>query len=578
MAGRPGPDPSPGAILGQGGVRQRASRFVIIGLMRFLSTVRARTLLLILATLLLIFVPLTLRPLFNLNEGLYAEVAREMLAGNPLIPRLDGLPYLEKPPLLYWLIMAAYKVFGIGKFAARLPSALAALGTLATVTVFARRRFAEPVWPALILLTSIGFYIMSQLAMFDMTFTVFHTITLLAFYAYIENPDKPSYLYGSAAASALAVLTKGLIGIVLPGLIVLAFLAIERKRIPWRPFLIALGVFFVIALPWHVWMTLHVPGFFDRYIIQEHFDRFLGTLKPMDYRQPPVYYNLEHLVLGIFPWTPFFLEALVRRRPYDRLDRFLLLWAAVYLVFFTISKTSSSYYMLPAFPALALFTGRALPDRKNATLPWWLALFALLCIVGALFALHIPHPAMRPYVVAVALVYLGFFLAALQEHRPQQDRLLMQAAIGTLAASSALFLIFFLAHPGAYSSKRLARAIHGRLTPYTDVFVAHHYEDLSSFDFYLHRPIYVFDPHQGDLYYGIRHFRPRRLITGEALVRLVRRRPVMIAGPRQDIPAWARYGHFHIVAQEGPDVVVANALAARSHSPSRRHHASPPAS
>ncbi|MDA8120679.1 MAG: glycosyltransferase family 39 protein, partial [Gammaproteobacteria bacterium] len=100
-------------------------------------TRRGATAVLILAILVLTFVPLALRPLFNLNEGLYAEAAREMLTHNPMIPRLDGMPYLEKPPILYWLIMLSYKIFGIGKFAARLPSALAALGTLVVVTRFA---------------------------------------------------------------------------------------------------------------------------------------------------------------------------------------------------------------------------------------------------------------------------------------------------------------------------------------------------------------------------------------------------------------------------------------------------------
>ncbi|MHB8253580.1 MAG: ArnT family glycosyltransferase, partial [Acidiferrobacter sp.] len=482
--------------------------------------------------LVLTLVPLALRPLLNLNEGLYAEVAREMLRHNLLIPRLDGLPYLEKPPLLYWLIMVSYKIFGIGKFAARLPSALAALGTLAVVLRFAKTRCSVPAWPALILFSSAGFYIMSQLAMFDMTFTFFHTITLLSFFAYMERPERPSQLMIAAAASALACLTKGLIGIVLPGLTVIVFLAIERQTIRWRPFLIAWIVFLVIALPWHIWMAIHVPDFFNRYIIQEHFDRFLGTLKPMDYRRPPLYYNFEHILLGIFPWTPFLIEALIRRRPYDKLDRFLLIWAGAYVVFFTLSQTSSSYYMLPAFPALALFIGRALPDLKGRSLPWLLAAFAFLCAAIGILALHKLHPFMRPYVVAAALVYLGFFLVILQERHPHSERLLAFAAIGSLAGFVTLALIFSITHPSRYASKNLALALIPHLTPHSYVFVAHHYEDLSSFDFYLHRTLYVFDPRQGDLYYGIRHNpKIRRLITGTALVDLVRHHRVFIAGP-----------------------------------------------
>ena len=533
-------------------------------------TRRGATAVLILAILVLTFVPLALRPLFNLNEGLYAEAAREMLTHNPMIPRLDGMPYLEKPPILYWLIMLSYKIFGIGKFAARLPSALAALGTLVVVTRFARARLREPLWPTVILFSSIGFYMMSQLAMFDMTFTLFHTITLLAFYAYIEHPEKPSRLMLAAAASALACLTKGLIGIVLPGLIVIVFLALERRTIRWRPFLAAWGVFFVIALPWHIWMVLHVPGFFDRYIIQEHFDRFLGTLKPMDYRRPPFYYNFEHMLLGIFPWTPFFLEALMRRRPYDRLDRFLLIWAATYVIFFTLSKTSSSYYTLPAMPALALFLGRAMPDLKGRSLVRLLAAFAVLCVIAVVVALHIPHVAMRPYLIGAALVYLGFFLAALWERQPRMMRVLPVAAVGSLAAFAALYLTFSIVHPNRYASKDLAMALIPHLTPHSYVFVAHHYEDLSSLDFYLHRPIYVFDPRQGDLYYGVRHYpEAHRLITGKALVALARRQRVFIVGSIKDQASWARYGHFHVVASNGRDVAVENTI--RDHRPALPH-------
>lgn len=514
----------------------------------------------VVAIVVLTLVPLALRPLLNLNEGLYAEVAREMLAHHPLMPQLDGLPYLEKPPMLYWLIMLSYKIFGIGKFAARLPSALAALATLSIVWRFAKNRSLVPAWPALILFSSIGFYIMSQLAMFDMTFTLFHTITLLAFFSYLEKPERSGRLMLSAVASALAVLTKGLMGLALPGLIVLFFLLIERRTLPWRPFMKAWLVFFAIVLPWHIWMAMHVPHFFNRYIVQEQFGRYLGTLKPMDYRRPPFYYDFEHLLIGIFPWIPFFFAALIHRRPFDRLDRFLLLWASVYVIFFTLSQTSSSYYMLPAFPAVALFMGRALPTlHHKPPLAWFLNITALLCIAAAIFAIHMPHPFMRPYVAAMAAIYLGFFLTALQRHRPRFERFLTFAAIGSLGGFVILFLILAKTHGDRYASKGLAMSLRPDLTPHAYVFVAQRYEDLSSFDFYLHRKIYVFNRSQGDLYYGIKQDpKNRTLISGQAFVRFVRHHRVFIAGPRARMASWRRYGVFHIVASNSHDVVVEN--------------------
>ncbi len=520
---------------------------------------RAGAVALIAGIILFTIAPLALRPLFNLNEGLYAEIPREMLAHNWLIPRLDGMPYLEKPPVFYWLVMAFYKIFGVGKFAARLPSALAALGTLAVIFRFARGRVSAPLWPPVILFTSVGFYIMSQLAMFDMTFTFFHTITLLAFFAYMEAPERPQRLYLAAAASALACLTKGLIGIVLPGLIVLTFLAVERRTIKWRPFMAAWAIFLVVALPWHVWMVIHVPHFFDRYIIQEHFDRFLGTLKPADYRRPPVYYNLEHLLFGIFPWTPFLLTALWCRRPYDTLDRFLLIWAAVYLIFFTLSQTSSSYYMLPAAPALALFIGRALPDLSRKLLARWVGFFALLTTVAAAAVPRLPHPDTHPYLAGMALVYLAFFLIAGTGLR--HTARLRVAALGALGALAALFLTYTRVDPSRFASKELAERLQPHLSAHSYVFTAGRYENLSSFDFYLDRPIYVLNPAQGDLYYGIRHDkRVTRLITGKALARLIAHKRVFIAGARGQASVWERLGRFRVVAQNRRDVVVENIL------------------
>ena len=509
--------------------------------------------------LILIFVPIALRPLFNLNEGLYAEIPREMLRHNWLIPRLDGMPYLEKPPIFYWLVMLFYKIFGVGKFAARLPSALAAVGTLWVVFHFGRSRLTTPLGAPVILFTSIGFYLMSQLAMFDMTFTFFHTIALLAFYAYMEAPERTGRLYMAAAASALACLTKGLIGLVLPGLIVLTYLAVQRRTIPWRPFLVAWIVFLVVALPWHVWMTIHVPHFFDRYIIQEHFDRFLGTLKPADYRHPPFYYNLEHLLLGMLPWTPFLLAALWQRRPYDALDRFLLIWAAVYVVFFTLSKTSSAYYTLPAAPALALFVARALPDLGDRLTRRLIAAFAVLTTIALIAVPWLPHPDTRIYLTGIGFAYLVFFLiAGADPHRTWRIRL---AALGSLAALACLFLAYTLTYPSRFASKGLAEALKPHLTAHAYVFVTDRYEDLSSFDFYLDRPIYLLNPSQGDLYYGIRHDRKvTRLITGKRLARLIDHRHVFIAGSRHQKSVWETRGRFRVVAANRHDLVVENIL------------------
>ena len=203
-------------------------------------------------------------------------------------------------------------------------------------------------------------------------------------------------------------------------------------------------------------------------------------------------------------------------------------------------------------------------------------------MIAGVVALHIPHVAMRPYLVGAALIYLGFFLAALWERQPRTMRVLPIVAVGSLAAFAALFLTFSIAHPNRYASKDLAMALIPHLTPHSYVFVAHHYEDLSSLDFYLHRPIYVFDPRQGDLYYGIRHNpKAHRLITGKALVALARRQRVFIVGSIKDQASWARYGHFHVVASNGRDVAVENTV--RDHRPALRHarhalanHAHPP--
>ncbi len=309
-------------------------------------------------------------PLLEPDEGRYAEIPREMLAaGDYVTPRLDGVLYFEKPALYYWLTAASIRVFGLNEIACRLPSTLLGLGGLLLAAALARSlagRGSE--LPAAFMLGSSPVYFaLSRVNSIDMTVSFFIGATLTCFWFAAESPPGGRRLwswYGCFLAAALAVLSKGLIGVVIPGMVVFLYLAATRgwrllRQVPW---LGGLTLFTAVAVPWHVLVAQRNPSFLWFYFVHEHFLRYATNVAD---RQEPWWFLLAVLALGALPWTGL-LAALaapsVRKALEPRAHRgllFLVLWAGFVLVFFSISKSKLVPYVLPSFLPLSVLAAMA---------------------------------------------------------------------------------------------------------------------------------------------------------------------------------------------------------------------------
>ncbi|MGZ8433584.1 MAG: glycosyltransferase family 39 protein [Candidatus Binatia bacterium] len=316
--------------------------------------------------LLILFYRLGGPVLFEPDEGRNAEKAREILVLNDWItPHENFHAVLDKPIFFYWLIALSYKLFGVSEWAARLPSVLAAFGSIVMVYVFVRHWWGEweARWSVLALVTSAGYFVFSRLVIFDMTLTAFIMLALCAFYHAAHAPGSTAnwttcaILYGALGA---ATLTKGLVGLVVPGLIVFFYLLLSNS---WR----SLGnirlfpgvvLFLLIVMPWYILAERHNPGYLGYYFLEEHFGRF--STEKFD-RSSPWYFYLYVVPLGLLPWT-LLLPAAVKyhwRRRLDDQTLWLILWAIIPILFFSMSKSKLPHYILPSFPPLAILLGTA---------------------------------------------------------------------------------------------------------------------------------------------------------------------------------------------------------------------------
>lgn len=309
--------------------------------------------------------------LYDPNEGMYAEIPREMvLLRDWLTPHFNFVRYFQKPPLLYWLTALAYQVFGVSEFSARLVTALAGVAGVGIVYGIGRDLWGRRAGfvSGAILATSFGYFIFSRIILTDMLFTALLAATCWGILrGLLDDTPPPFAMLGAYAAIALAVLTKGLIGLAFPILTVLGFLGLTRAWGLWRRLELLRGaaLFLLIAAPWHILVGLKNPGFFWFYFVNEHLLRYLAERQFQDYSPLPLYAYLIMVLVWTFPWSVFLPVALRRHWPrlsaLTREDRgylFVLLWAAAVIGFFALTPSRLEYYSLPAFPALALLVGR----------------------------------------------------------------------------------------------------------------------------------------------------------------------------------------------------------------------------
>jgi 4-amino-4-deoxy-L-arabinose transferase-like glycosyltransferase len=458
------------------------------------------------------FAGLEYRGLFMPDEGRYADIAREMLdADDWVTPRLNGIKYLEKPPLQYWATAGAFSVLGVDEWTARLwPAYTGFLGI--ALTAFAGFRLAprSPWLPtALTLAGCWGYFLGAQFLTLDMGLTFFLTAAMLGFLlsrrAGIPPAEERSWMIFAWAGMACAVLSKGIVGIVIPGLALLVYVAIERelslfRRLHWVP---GLCVFAAIALPWFVLAQHRNPEFFHFFFIREHFERYL---LPDHHRPGPWWYFAPVLLIGLLPWTPSIPAALARAwrtsaAPGFKLDRFLVIWAGVVIVFFSVSQSKLPGYILPAVPAILLLFARHYPGlserlRRAPAFTCVASGLVLTLLAAALPALSAPlawtelNAEFSVWLLAAGLALSAAGLAALRLLRRSRQ----EASVAVLALGSLLAVQLALSGTHLlderYSSERLVETVAGekkqfpREPPFYSV---------ASFDqsvpFYLGRPV-----------------------------------------------------------------------------------------
>lgn len=318
-----------------------------------------------------------IRPMLDPDEGRYAEIPREMLTtGNWVTPRLDGLKYFEKPALQYWATAALYSVVGLSNWSSRLWTV--GLGFLCLPLIYAwlARLYdrGAAVAAVAILAMSPYFGIIGHLNLLDASFTFWMCATVLAFARAQSSPVRSSqerdWMLVCWAAAALAVLTKGIVVFVLAGGTLVLYSLAERDLRPWRRMHLALGVplFLALAAPWFIVVSLRNADFAQFFFVHEHFQRFLTKEAQ---RVEPWWYFLALLVVGAWPWLLTLLRASWTAwrdsgstHQFKPL-KFLLLFSAITLVFFSTSDSKLATYILPMFPPIAALTGVAVAGRPG---------------------------------------------------------------------------------------------------------------------------------------------------------------------------------------------------------------------
>ena len=462
------------------------------------------------------------RPLSVPDEGRYVEIPREMtVTGDYLTPRLNYVKYFEKPILFYWLEAFSIKVFGLNEFTLRLWPALfglfGVLGTaLAGARLFGRR---TGLLAAAVLATSLLYFAFSRAIILDMPVSVLLTLSLLCFLVGTHESlglSRRLYLYAFYAFAALAVLAKGLIGILIPGMVIGAWILLLNE---WRMLrslylVTGLALFFAIAAPWHILVSRANADFFHFYFIQEHFLRYLTK---MHSRYQPMWFFIPVVLFGLFPWSGFLVQAVKHNLPASWKDRhehrdalFLLLWAALVFLFFSASSSKLVPYILPVFAPVALLIGRYLSDSwdrvdfPGVRIGYAIVLAASLLLATAILALPVvwkspealvlgPYRQVFTITLAVGSVaawllsrYRGFSLAFIA--------LTVMSAIFLLEMNAAAPLV-----DAQSSAKPIALALKARMKANEEVACyGHYYQDLPV---YLEQRVTVAD-WNGELDYG----------------------------------------------------------------------------
>jgi 4-amino-4-deoxy-L-arabinose transferase-like glycosyltransferase len=505
-------------------------------------------------------------PLSDPDAGMYADIGSRMVqSGDWVTPRFNGLRYLEKPPLLFWLIAVTYKGAGTSEWGAHLWPALSGIGAVATTMLIGSTCFNPRLGllSGLILATTVGCFVFARVVSTDLLFTCFISLGFFAFLHMYEGRS-PWWNLLFYACLGLAVMTKGIIGLLLPGLVIMTFLALTQEWPMLKKLAAWWGVplMLAIALPWHVIVAARHEGFFSFYLLDNHILRFLGQRAFVEDDVPlsfPAFLLATGALFG--PWSLFLPAALKEGTGWLREPTrdgkhwlFVGLWGGLVVLFFALSPLKLEHYGLPAFPALALLVGRFWEGRwQQASAPsfWVLIPLAALCIPALLMATQVISLAPLIELSFATDVYSrmvqvqgeSFTIPLLSQLLPIFQASGVVLCIGSLVtfllylrqAPRRAFVCFTLmtvlllglvgatlTRVGTFRSvKSLVSLLLPRLSPEAVVIHEGPLENSAGLTYYTGRQIYVVDGRRGDLDFGSRFPEAHGLfLDGEAVSQL----------------------------------------------------------
>lgn len=369
------------------------------------------------------FGPLDHRKLIKPDEGRYAEIPREMVAsGDWITPRLNDIKYFEKPALQYWATATAFTIFGEHHWTARLWSALT--GFLAVLlTAYTARRLWGPaagLYAGSVLAGSLLYVLIGHINTLDMGVSAFLSAAVFAFVLAQRDEATPRetrrWMWIAWFTLGLAVLSKGLIGLVLPGATLVVYSLWQRDFALWKKLHLISGLALLLAItaPWFIAVSLANPEFARFFFIYEHFERFLTKAHG---RYQPMWYFIPILAGGVLPWLVSFFTTLWSAPARDAAARFqprrfLLAWIVVVFGFFSVSSSKLVSYILPLFPALAALIGWHLARIDARTLRWHALPWIPLGLLGMALAPSVVNQASEHVPVALYANYVPWLMAA----------------------------------------------------------------------------------------------------------------------------------------------------------------------
>ncbi len=510
------------------------------------------------------------RAVIDYDEGHHAQAALHMVrSGDWVTPYVNGVRFLEKPPLMYWLTAASLRAFGISEFALRMPTALGVAALAWLITLMALRVSGEraAIIAGLCTACSVGTYLFTRETLHDIWLVLFITLAMYAFLQWYLDPRRSlrhALLFYAALAGA--VMSKSLVGVAFPVGIVAVFFLLAREWPRWRTLHIVPGslLFLALAVPWHWMAALRNQGFLYSFFVNEQFLRFLGK------HDPPVLWSLPLstfwllILVWFFPWTVFLPAAFAAsRKSADGAERALvklvLAWAGVVLGFFSVMGRLE-HYSFPALPALSLLVGVTLSRTEEDRMVKWafrgLAILAVAVLAAGLGAggwfLSARHAAgtgaaaragivyetdfsilqdfppalqknlLKPAAVTIVSLAIGFLVALWFESRRRR-----MAAVISVAAAMMVFCGMtqwsLVICEDLISSKKFALAVAREARPGDRLVVVGDYESVNSVNFYEPLHVEVVDGVAYALIPGMKYpDAPRVVLTQEEFARLWR--------------------------------------------------------